>query len=234
VARPAPPSHLNEPVHVIRGLSATGSLREAGGREFITLQDQLCPGPCDPSPARHLRKRRAYVLATANGYTGPDARQYREHFTWLAEHLLGAREFAARLSAYPRDRPVILWTFSSWPDCLGFWWVLDALRYAPADRLWVAEPRLPEGANRDDCHPPWTLGCSHPAAFRAAFADLRPVAAHEVKAGASLWRKFASASPLDFDRARRTRTAAFPDPRAASSRVPGAPWSAFPQPPPLD
>ena len=48
--RTAPPSRIGEPVHVILGMSAAGSLRQAGGRVFVILHDHLCPGPCDLDP----------------------------------------------------------------------------------------------------------------------------------------------------------------------------------------
>jgi hypothetical protein len=206
--RTAPPSRIDEPVHVILGMSAAGSLRHAGGRESIILHDPLCPGPCDANPARHLRKRRAYLT----GYIGPEVRPCKAPFNAVAESLLGSRQLAERIAAYPSDRPVVLWTCPSWTDRLAFWWVLDALKTGPVrpGRCWVAEPCLP-AVHRQDYHLPPSLGAFSPQEFKAAFADLRPLTTTVAQTGAALWRKYAAASPIEFDQARRTRSASFPD-----------------------
>jgi hypothetical protein len=208
VPRTAPPSRIDEPVHVILGTSAAGSLWQVGGRESIILHDHLCPGPCDVNPARHLRKRRDYLA----GYIGPDSRQYKEYCNAVAESLLGGHQFAERIAAYPSDRPVVFWTSPSWTDRLAFWWALDALKHGPVrpGRCWVAEPRLP-AEDRQHFHTPPSLGAFSPREFQAAFADLRPLTIKAAQAGANLWRKYAAASPVKFDRARRTPSASFPD-----------------------
>jgi hypothetical protein len=204
VPRTAPPSRIDEPVHVILGSSAAGSLRQLGGRESIILHDHLCPGPCDVNPARHLRKRRDYLL----GYVEPFDRDRRAHCNAVAENLLGGRQFAERIAAYPSDRPVVFWTSPAWTDRLAFWWALDALKNGPVrpGRCWVAEPRLPA-----EYHPPQSLGAFPPREFKAAFAVLRPLTTKTAQAGAGLWQKYAAASPVAFDRARRTPSASFPD-----------------------
>jgi hypothetical protein len=189
VPRTTPHARIDEPVHVILGTSAAGSLWQVGGRESIILHDTLCPGPCDVNPARHLRKRRAYLA----GNIGPGVEGCQAHFDALNENLLDGHEFAERIAAYPS---VVFWTSLSWTDRLAFWWALDALKHSSVGpgRGWVAEPRLPAGHGQD-YHPPPSLGAFAPREFKAAFADLRPLTTKAAQAGASLWRKFAAASP---------------------------------------
>src|SRR5262249_17693516 len=132
------------------------------------------------------------------------------HFDAVADSLLGGRQFAERIAAYPITRPVVFWTSPAWTDRLAFWWALDALKHGPLGRCWVAEPRLPV-EQRQHFHTPPSLGAFAPREFEAAFAELRPLTAVVAQAGAALWRKYAAASPIGFDRARRTPSASFPD-----------------------
>jgi hypothetical protein len=75
--------------------------------------------------------------------------------------------------------------------------MLDALQFAKIDRenCWVVDVRLPDGSLRP-------LGATAPDEVFAAFSDIAPLAIAMEEA--SLWQKFASPSPLDFDHARRT------------------------------
>jgi hypothetical protein len=122
---------------------------------------------------------------------------------------MGAAELATRLSEYPGERPVVLWTAAAWRDRLAFWWVLDAIGRTAVDRdrFWVAEPSL-AGRPHD---PDPRLGTYMPREFRQAFGSLRPLQAGTVRSGTALWRAYAKLTPLAFDRARRQGSRLFPD-----------------------
>jgi hypothetical protein len=170
------------------------------------------------SPARHHRKRRSFWQAVLQGDEGAVARKSGGSAAQAADQLLSGRDFTARLAAYPPDRPIVLWTAPSLPDRLAFWWVLDCVRRArlARGRFWVAEPRRAGEGARPGFHPAPTLGQYPRETFAAAFAGLRPLDARTALDGAALWRLFAAPSPEGLDRARRSRSPAFPDLRLAA------------------
>jgi Domain of unknown function (DUF1835) len=141
MAKNAAPSRMDETIHVVPNESAAGALGCCGARDLIFLQDRMCPGPCNADPELHLRKRQEYRVAWAQGYSGPNAAGFKSFWTWMAGNLIGARGFNAKLSEYPQEKPVVLWTAACWTDRLVYWWVLDALQRSPQDwgRFWVAE-----------------------------------------------------------------------------------------------
>lgn len=181
------------------------------GRDFIVLHDPLCPGPCHVKPGLHLRKRKAYLLATLKGYVGPDADRSKAYLSAFVEEIVGRQEFIARLSAYQAKRPIVFWTTTSWQDQLTFWWVLDAIHHATISvaGLWVAELRLAQEYSDDE--PTNSLGAFAPAGYREVFTARRPLQDEVVAAGADLWRQFAQRSPLEFDRTRRAGVSSFPE-----------------------
>jgi hypothetical protein len=213
MARIRPPSHIEEAVHVVPGDSAAGSLACCGVEHLIVLGDRPFPGPCDPDPATHLEKRRAYLRTFMDYDPGGDSEGVRDRLCLLAAGLLGAEELAGRLGSYVPVRPVVLWTTSTWADRLIFWRVLDALERAGSDcaGFWAAEPGLPRGHRRENYHPPPMLGSFHTEEHQAAFEHSRPLGTRVLRAGATMWRKFASVSPLEFDAARRKGSPVFPD-----------------------
>ena len=146
-------------VHVIRGDSAAGSLRQAWGRDLIILRDPLCPGPCHTNPARHRHERAAFLRGYGEGIARRNRRSHASFLKSLAQDILSADELLARLSTFSPEKPVVLWTAVSWGGRLSLWWTLDALQRARLglDRFWVAEPALP-----------WSLG--QLGAFRACLA----------------------------------------------------------------
>ncbi|HUG89698.1 MAG TPA: hypothetical protein VML55_02620, partial [Planctomycetaceae bacterium] len=74
------------------------------------------------------------------------------------------------------------------------------------ERVWLAEPTAVEGPG-----PGCALLGEYPtAALAEAFERSTPVGAGLLRAGASLWRKYAGSSPRLFDLARRRGNRFFP------------------------
>ena len=216
MAKNTAPSRMEEAVHVVPNVSAAGALARCGACDFVVIQDRFCPGPCDVDPELHLQKRQEYRVAWAQGYSGPGAAGLTPFWTWMAGNLFGACGFNAKLSEYPPEKPIVLWTAPCWTDRLVYWWVLDALQRSPQEwkRFWVAEPPQPRGEACYFYHTQSQLGCTPLKEHQETFTALHRLVASEVEAGAALWRQFASTSALDFDRARRRRSRFFPDLRA--------------------
>ena len=208
-----PPAAIEEPAHAIYGDSAWGSLHSGGGREFLRLRDPLCLGPCDVDPTRHKRKRRAYLLSLAEGYAGPHADWYQDYVNDLARSALAAPDFAAHCAEFDPGKPIVLWTTTSWPDRVVFWWILDCIQRTALDRerFWVCELSLPQRFNPEHFHPPKTLGAFSPEAYQTGFRRLRPLTAKLLKCGARLWQTYAGPSPIEFAKARRRSPRFFPD-----------------------
>lgn len=99
------------------------------------LRDRPFPGPCDPDPATHRERRRAYLRACLDHDAGGDPQGYRDHLCLIAAELLDAQELAAKLASYLPGRPVVLWAASSWPDRLVFCWLFDTHQRA-GRRAW--------------------------------------------------------------------------------------------------
>jgi hypothetical protein len=188
---------IEDSFHLVFGPSAAGSLKVAGFKRCLVLYDRLCAGRCDQNPIRHLRKRRSIILADGKEYEGPKARDYRTHSTYWAKAIIGARQFAAHAKREAREQSVVLWTTPTWRDRAAFWWMLDALQHAEIDwkRFWVVDVRFPH----DD---PMPLGSLHPEELSRAFGEIEPLSAAADET--NLWQEYASPSPLDFDRSRRT------------------------------
>ncbi|MDX2087508.1 MAG: hypothetical protein SFX73_06650 [Kofleriaceae bacterium] len=90
-------------------------------------------------------------------------------------------------------------------DLVWLWWALDSLGRIGGNgpRFFLARPHL------DD--PLTTVGDSTPDEARIALEAARPITDDEWREGAELWIKYASASPLAFDEARRKGSSVFPE-----------------------
>jgi hypothetical protein len=182
------PRTVNEVVHIAwPGAFAGETNAQEVLRDCIAPRDSLCEGPCDSDPERHLAKRQVFL--------GLSRRE-------LSLDIINAIQLGHVLGRYPDQKPVVLWSGPTWSLRLFSWWVLDAILRLELDpgRFWIAE--LPPAQ--------WS-GCYVASDRRKAWASLTPLRARFLRAGASLWRKFAAPSPLAFDRARRDGVTAFPD-----------------------
>jgi hypothetical protein len=197
-------SRIDEPVHIILGDSAAGTLR---GCQAIILTDNLAWGPSHPDRVRHgdLRKEFWRNWAT-NGRWPKTTRHIRQYITGLEREIFTAQQLATALQAYSETRPVLLWTAPLWRERLCFWWTLDAIRGLglDLDRFWVAQPKLSDS-------PETSLGCFCSEQLDEAFGSRLPLSAGLLRSGAVLWRKYAARSPSAFDEARRNSAASFPD-----------------------
>lgn len=113
------------------------------------------------------------------------------------------------------DRPVVLWGTRAYSDLVWLWWLLDGLDRIPIDgqqrflvRPWSDDPLVEVG------------GLSSQEG-RIALAAAAPVRDADLREGADLWRRYASASPLAFDDARRRGSSVFPE-LASSAELHGA------------
>ena len=190
------PPTFAEAIHLVPSDTAAGCLLGAGAqRTRIHLShDYLTSGPCDADPDRHEELRRAW-----NG----EAWNRRPGIEGLRTAIAG-------------NGPVVLWGTRAFEDLVWLWWALHGLGRIGAEgpRFFLARPH-PED-------PLAGVGGSTPEEARIALEAARPITDDEWREGADLWIRYASASPLAFDEARRTGSSVFAE--LSSSAEPHGAW----------
>ena len=166
-----------------------GLLLHAGAQRtrIHGTNDRLTSGPCDVDPVRHEELRRAWD----SGQCLPGWR-----------YPLGLEGLRAAISG---GEPVVLWGTRAYSDLAWLWWALDGLGRVGGEgpRFFLARP------HPDD--PRATVGGSTRDDARIALAAASSITNDEWPAGAELWIKYASSSPLAFDEARRSGSSVFPE-----------------------
>jgi hypothetical protein len=201
---------FEDAVHVIHGESAACSLKILGCREIIILNDPMFPGPCDIDPVRHIQKRKANLLSYGELFHGPHAEGRQEIWSQIAQDLPDASDLVRRLMAF-HNKPIVLWASENFSDRLNLWWILETLCKGEVDLddYWVAEARWPH--TESPYYPRSSLGGFTPAELAQAFADRSKLNRRIGHVGATLWKKFASSCPREFNKACLKNSASFPN-----------------------
>jgi len=181
-------------------------------RRGIFRFDDFVFGPCEIDPLLHLRRRKDFWKAFNETMAVPSEvrRSWRKWEKFRERDFSVLRRFVRNPDQPFFRHPIVLWTVRSWRDRVGFWWILHVLRphHAVRNRVWVAESDSGEfTADEAD----WYLATHPRKRLEEAFAKARPLSPAVLRAGASLWKKFASPVPREFDKARRHAVYAFPD-----------------------
>jgi hypothetical protein len=208
--RRAAHAEIDTACHVFPGFPAFP--RSVPRKYCVHLSDPVWFGPCDLDPVIHAAKRRAFLEEswTRNRLEDESPRRLqrkkRELQEWLASTLFASRKLADEIRRRPESLPVILWTSPCWEDQVPLWWVLDAIEREGLgrERFFVAEPDPPSDI------PEWHLSSCPTEWLANGFSRRTPVTASLCREGASLWRKYASPSPLALDRSREATTRSFP------------------------
>jgi hypothetical protein len=114
------------------------------------------------------------------------------------EEVSSVQGIARAFDRLPDDLPVVIWTSGEWGDLLARIWLLDALLEMEVDpgRLFTAPCRFTwRGGSL--AHPRWK-------------ARPRRLPDGALAEGSTLWRAFASPSPVGFDAIRRAGSRSFP------------------------
>ncbi len=159
---------IADAVHLIRGDSPGGTLRQARARFIVSVRDTLAYGGASFDPVEHRRLRSAFwaEVSAPNSSESENAP-------------LAADELEAAVRACPPNLPLVLWSGENWSDRLFLWWALDALsRMGLADRpLWLASPL---------CIPEWdfleSMGCYNPDQMKLMFGHAQGLGPGVVKA----------------------------------------------------
>ncbi|MGL4551681.1 MAG: hypothetical protein ACRC33_10870 [Gemmataceae bacterium] len=194
--KPAAFLRPEEAFHIDPGINSADILRGCAG---AVLYDRLGWGPADADPVRHGEDRRAFWRDEILAEPGIPAAVRRGQLADLGGDILSAGYLEAAVTGQPESHPLLIWTSAFWREQLSLWWTLDALARSgvcPA-RVWLAQA-------------PVALGCASHAQLEEAFALRTPVGRRRMRSGASLWRKYAAASPRAFDAARLRGVKDFP------------------------
>jgi hypothetical protein len=179
-----PPSFA-EAIHLVPSAAACGGIRQTGGRGTRVYEsgDRLTSGPCAVDPIRHEELRNAWDT---------DGWKRRLSLDRLRDAVDGAD-------------PIVVWATRAFTDLVWLCWALHSLDRVRADasRVYLARP--------DPGDPRMEVGCSNSEQQRIALAAANPVTGAPWRDGVDLWIRFASASPLAFDEARRSGSSAFPE-----------------------
>jgi hypothetical protein len=231
------------PIVIRSGDEARGFLA-SGSTSSSTYAGTFLPSSSSPGATRTARDERTQILARSPpGRSGPPRRDRGQtSMAPRARRGESARAWPDGCRAEPsptrrtRDRALRAYTKNPYssgaavdrrghPSRLGqrgsrdlvwLWWALDGLRRigAGGPRFWLARP-----VSED---PGLTVGHFTPAEARSALAAAHPITSDEWREGAQLWIQFASPSPLGFDQARRSGSAAFPE--LSRSAAPHGAW----------
>jgi Domain of unknown function (DUF1835) len=176
-----PPFAIADAVHLIRGSSAGGTLRQSGARFVIAAPDSLAYGPSSFDPVEHWGLRSAFW----NEVSGSSSLEPEKA-------PIAAAELQAAVQAFPSGLPIVLWSGENWNDRLFLWWALDALsRTSLALRtIWLASPL---------CIHEWdfleSMGCYRPDQITEMFGRAHRFGPKTVKAASARWRLFCATTP---------------------------------------
>jgi Domain of unknown function (DUF1835) len=113
----APQFAFSDAVHLIRGDSPAGSVRQAGARFIVPVLDMLAYGPASFDPAQHRHVRRAFWNEVSEPNTSePDYAP------------IAADELDAAVRAFPSGLPLVFWSGENWGDRLFLWWAKSPVR----------------------------------------------------------------------------------------------------------
>jgi hypothetical protein len=122
------------------------------------------------------------------------------------------------LAQFPDSKPVVIWTSRHWDDRLALWWSLDNIQRTQFDvsRFTVATVQSQFASGDPQDADPFSISCVPAERLRIAFDARSPLSVPFLENGSSLWHKYANASPLGFDDARRKGCDEFPELRSAA------------------
>ncbi|MHC5536672.1 hypothetical protein ACYOEI_00175 [Singulisphaera rosea] len=186
--------------------STPGSMTLSEMRDRLLCYDSLVSGPCHPDPDTHGELRSQYWSSEREPRGDIPDRRRRSELKQAQEaeevKIHAADQWALTLELFPASQPVVLWNSPAIGDRLTFWWCLDAIQTHGIDRrrFWVADvtPRLIYG-ERVTAQADWVL--------RMTFRAIEPLGRRRLQRGASLWRRFADASPEALEHFRRRASA---------------------------
>jgi hypothetical protein len=185
-------------VHVIRGDSAAGALKQAGARPLVCIGDTLTVGPSDLAPARHARLRHRFWRTE---YCRVERDWPIEDDPTIDLALLSTRDLVARVLEDARGR-VVLWGSGSWADLLFLAWAVVGFR-----REKFGQGRLSLAAPLTQSAP---LGWANPDQLKPIGAAAQPLGTELEEALVSLWDAFTFSDPSQLEALRSKPPAMVP------------------------